>query len=119
MKSRFGSPHSLKIAREQLSLSLDEVYELLNIKKQYLEILEDLGVEELENVISPVYARRCHHIYTKYLRTAVLNHLENSYLAIPIENKASKSRNPGPYSYWKLLVTTFISLMIAFCIKFS
>lgn len=118
MQDRFGSPSSLKIAREQLSLSLDEMHELLNINKQYLEVLESSGVEELERIIAPIYARGCHRIYTKYLRVALLNYLEQSYQEKPPERSERGAKLKMP-SYWKVLFTMLISLLVSFGIKFS
>jgi cytoskeletal protein RodZ len=118
MKDPFGSPSSLRIAREQLSLSLDEVHELLNVNKEYLELLENSGVEELEKVIAPVYARGCHRIYTKYLRAALLNHLDNFYQAQPLDH-STKGSKLELSSYWKVVLTVLFSLVVSFGIKFS
>ncbi|QEK39846.1 helix-turn-helix domain-containing protein [Candidatus Sneabacter namystus] len=61
--------HDLKRAREALSLSIEEVHNAINISVKYLKLLEDEedGMQKLESLVSPVYAKGYKRIYAQYL----------------------------------------------------
>lgn len=87
-----GSPGELRKERYLLSLTLEEVYEILNVKKEYLQILEDdkLGLRELERRLNPLYARAYHRIYMRYLKLALLNQQDGVHQAVKPSKKPSR-----------------------------